>query len=402
LPALLDPTALAEWIHEWPLGTDREMRRRVFEVGTRIRQYELPLYLVEVDDDEQGRDLLRQIFFRVNASGRSLEWADVHDALYGRKSGHPGTTEELANELASLGMGLPDRALLTTCVLAARGLDVTQSLAEHHRRDPRVLEGAVGDALPALRQALAFLKGRAEIPHLRLLPRSMVLEVLARFFAVHPEPSARTLELLIRWTWRVFAGNYHLDERTLERRAITAAAADEDTAVQRLLELLPRAPVHMKLPATFDARTAESRLVSLFLAAMAPRHLADGQLVDVASLLESEGVESFQPVLRSRTEKVAGHGGPENRLIHPRVPQMQRAILQRSKLYGPHDAVLASHSIGADALAALEGGDVGGFFERRRASLESGLTQLLSRLAGWERGDRDRPSIEQILRRVEP
>jgi len=400
LPVLLDATVLAEWIHKWPHSKEEQLRRNVFEAGSRIREYKLPRYLVDAPDDEAGSDLLREIFFRVNKFGKVLSWDEVHDALYGRKGGVPSTTRELSDELAELGMGRPDEGQVATCLLALRGLDVTRPLAEHHRKDPRVLEGAIADALPALRQALAFLRKRGEIPHLRLLPRAMVLEVLTRFFGEHPEPSARTLELLVRWVWRVLVGEHTLDERTLERRTLAAVGTDEEDSIQAMLELLPRtAPTKIALPATFDARTAESRVAMLALASLAPRRFSDGELMDVSLLVEDHGADAFSPIIRSRGE-LAGVRGPENRVLHS-AQGIREAIEGRTSSLGLPDPVLESHAITTSSMQALARSDEQGFLSERRARMEATLQSVAMRLAGWRRGDRDRPSIERLLRQTD-
>jgi hypothetical protein len=399
LPALLDASALQEWIHGWAHAKEAELRRRVFEAGARIRDYKLPRYVVDAPDDEEGRSLLREIFFRVNKSGRPLDWAEVHDALYGGSGRAPSTTRELAEQLATLGMGRPDQGLLTNCLVALRGLDVTRPLAEHHRRDPDAVRGAVVEALPVLRQALAFLTKRAAIPHLRLLPRTMILEVLTRFFAKHPEPSARTLDLLVRWVWRALTGEHGLDERTLERRAIAAVGDDEEDSVQAMLRLVPRKPPeHFALPPTFDARTAESRVALLALASLSPRRFSDGQPLDIAALIDENDVDAFAQIVRPGPDRPSGAGAPENRILHAGPGTMRRLIIERVSSLGFQDLVLQSHAITPSCAQALADGHVETFLAERRARIEAALRALALRLGGWQRGDRDRPTIGHILR----
>lgn len=400
LPAMLDATRLSEWVHEWSLGGDRDLRKRVFEAGSRIREYKLPRYLVEAPDDETGRDLLREIFFRVNNSGRALEWNEVHDALYGQKGEAPSTTKELSDELALLGMGRPDESLIINCLLAFRGLDVTRPLAEHRRRDPHVLRGAASEALPVLKQALTFLRGRAFIPHLRMLPRTMLLEVLARFFALHPEPNRRTLDLLSRWVWRALVAKYAMDERTLERRALAAVHADEELSIQKMLDLLPRQPTeHVLLPESFDARTAESRVALLGLAFLGPKNLQDGTRFDIAQLVEAHGVDAFVPVIRNSPRQSAGESGPENRLLHAPVHRLVEIVVARAG-NKDRDAVLRTHAITPEAVRALRDGDEVEFLALRRKALQLALQKMATDLTGYGRRDNDRPSIAHLLKRA--
>jgi hypothetical protein len=70
---LLDASGLSEWVFHWKHGRDPSLRTTVFEAGSRIRQYRIPLYVVDTDDEY----LLRDIFYRTNNYGKSLEWEDV-------------------------------------------------------------------------------------------------------------------------------------------------------------------------------------------------------------------------------------------------------------------------------------------------------------------------------------
>ena len=134
LNVLLDATELGEWLMDSPFR-ERELRRRVFEAGRRIREYSFPLYVVEQDDDDEKT--LREMFYRVNKSGRPLEWEDVYGALFGNTGGEPSTLEALASTLRELGMGKPDREALLPMVVASAGLDPTRNLRDHisARRD---------------------------------------------------------------------------------------------------------------------------------------------------------------------------------------------------------------------------------------------------------------------------
>lgn len=237
----------------WSHGREDELRRVVFEAGRRLREYRVPLYVIESDDE----DAVRAIFHRVNTAGKPLSWTTVHDALYGHKSGPPSTLGALASQLEELGMGaLDEETQLLPCLVAMRGLDVTRPSGEHLQRDATVLDGAVAEAVPVLRRVLGFLRVDAEIPHLRLLPSSAPLVVLARLFTLHPEPNERCTTLLVRWVWRWFlsrdTGEHIRDERALKRRGIAEIDDDLEASVQRLLELVRHDP-----PANFVALTAD-------------------------------------------------------------------------------------------------------------------------------------------------
>ena len=395
VPLLLDAAQLGEWVLEWPHRSNKEFTKRAFEAGKRIREYRVPLYVISTDDVE----VLRDIFFRVNNSGKSLKWNEVFDALYGHEGSVPSTTTQLARELAPFGMGKIEPGELTACLLALRGLDVTRTLAEHRRKDPDVLRGAVADALPVLKQVLSFLRARAGIPHLRLLPRTLPIEVLTRFFALHTEPNARSLELLTRWVWRSLLGNENYDERTLRRRAIAAVNQDEEESIQALLELVPRGAQIITVPTSFDARSADSRRALLALASLRPQNLLSDEQLDVAALIEAADVDAFRTVVYPRrAEKIPLVQGPANRVIHPKIPELRRVIAKR--LDGNGEAILATHAITLPAAKALAAGHFAEFLMLREAAMRKTIEQLGATRAGWGRGDRDRPSLSYLLRRA--
>lgn len=203
---------------------------------------------------------------------RSGSWMAVYNALYGHKGAEPASLEDLAVELERLGMGRPDEgSQLLPCLVALRGLDVTRSFGEHLRQDPHALEGVASEAAPVLREVLGFLRANAGIPHLRLLPHSVPLPVLTRFFKLHREPSERSLTLLVRWLWRSFLHPL-LEERAARRRGVAAIQErDEEGSVQALLAHVGADPSGPFRVTDFDAHSAHSRLAMLALADLQPR-----------------------------------------------------------------------------------------------------------------------------------
>ena len=399
---MLDASVLSEWVFQWRHGSDPRLRTTLFQAGARIRQYEIPVYIVETDDEQ----LLRDIFYRINNFGQSLKWNEVHDALFGRRDDHPSTLGELAAELQKLGMGRPEERDLLSCVTAFKGLDVTRNISEHYRKDADVLTRAVQEALPAVRGVLSFFRRNAEIPHLRLLPRSIPLVVLTRFFGLYPDPKPRTLDLLVRWTWRTLLSASFLDERTLLRHGVDAIQKeDEEESVQRLLALVPRErQIAYALPPRFDARAADSRLALLGLSSLRPLSLKAELPVDVAALIERDGVAAFRRILP--TEDRSGNS-PANRILLPGSGSARkelaaftwRAVLSELEEEELDDsAVLRSHAFTPPAVKAFMNRDTQAFVRERTKTIEEAVNSLGERLAAWSRTDR--PSISYLLQQV--
>jgi hypothetical protein len=249
-----------------------------------------------------------------------------------------------------------------------------------------------------LRQALSFLRQHACVPHLRLIPRFFVLEGLGRFFAKHPEPRPRSLDLLTRWVWRVFLADRAFDERTFRRASVASISDDEEASVQALLDLAPRERVVLTVHERFDARAARSRLAMLALAELGPRELAEGRPVDIAGLLEDVGAGAFRPIVPPRPNSASTLHGPSNRIFLPGKGSARAELVRFINL--PHSAVsmLESHGIDASGVDALLRGDGAAFAAARTRVILASLERIGDRLAGWGREDRDRPSIGYLLR----
>jgi len=392
---LLDASTLSEWVFNWKHAKDSDLRKSVFEAGARIRQYEVPLYVVETGDEK----LLRDIFYRINDSGKKMKWEDIHDALFGRKSDEPSTLSGLADELKALGIGRPSEDQLLSAIIAFKGLDATRSISEHYRRDPEILRDAVSEALPALRQVLIFLKTHAEIPHLRLLPRSLPFFILTKFFGLYPEPNSRTITLLVRWTWRTLLGIKSVDERTLLRHSLDAIEGKEpEKTMQKLLGQIPRTKKDLDytLPPRFDARAADSRIILIALSSLHPLHPENEKPIDIAELIEEYDLNAFRKIISVGTEATYE---PSNRiLLPPSVKGARKELVDLINREGSDSEVLKSHCIDQNAAELLKYGNFNDFLSCRGKLLMEIVDSFGSRLAAW--GINDRPSIRYILQQT--
>jgi hypothetical protein len=402
LTQLLDTSKLTEWVSNWKHGHDQRRCRVVFEAGSRLREYKVPMYVVEVG--EHDSQLLGDIFHRINSGGKPLKWPVIHDALYGARSavGQPATLTELADALADLAMGRVNEQDLLRCLIAFEGLDVTRSPDEHHRAQPDFLDGTAAQALPTLRRVLGFIREHGKIPHERLLPRTAPLIVLTRFFRLHPEPTARSIELLTRWLWRSLLAIKQFDERTFQRRGVSDIDEHEEPSVQRLLAFLPRDnPGTFSYPDHFDAQAADTRITLLGLVSLTPRDLDSGQPLDVAvlidALIDESGHAEFRRILSRSDGALAGHLA--NRILLPGTGAARAQLLAYIESVHRTDAILSSHAITPAAADALRDKQPERFLANRHHALRDATTAMCDRLAAW--GHSDRPSIDFLLESAE-
>jgi Protein of unknown function DUF262 len=394
LSVLLDAGQLSEWMFGWSHGRDPALRMGVFEAGRRLREYRVPVYIIDTDDE----NVLREIFFRVNHAGKPLNWAEVHDALHGHRGQEPSTVTALKDQLSTLGMGrLDDEQHLYPALMAFCGVDMSQSFGDHLRGTPERFTGVVAEAAPSLRKALSFLRTRAEIPHLTLLPYSAPLVILTRFFKEHPEPNLRTQTLLVRWIWRSFM-KLVFDDRAAIASGLALISEDEEASAQRLLgqeEGGFSSPGH--LPMRFDALDSHSKIWFLSLWSLRPLQLSPGREgthhpIDLGEVLEASD-QGSRPLLARGV--IPNETTVANRILLSGQGSAEREVESFIQRVGPEHPVLVSHAISKKCALALRDRDWELALMEREQSLFEVLSDFSGRLAEW--GHSDRPSIDYLL-----
>ncbi len=376
----LDATALSEWV---PSGLAKEDKRRYFEIGQRLREFLIPIYTVEGDD----LDVLREVFDRVNSTGKSLSREDVFQALVGSRIAR-GDTSGLAivnGACEQSGFGAIEESTLLKVFEAVRGDDVGKANVRK-LGDLDAVEADLERTSRSVQSAIGFLQ-TIGVPHNSVLPYELPLLVLARFFTLHPAPSQRTLTLLRRWFWRgCLTQRLAGSSGTLQQHIDAVTCESEHTSVQQLLALtgtsndtysgLAELTVENALLAV-SAQTAMAKSVLCALFARAPRSLVDGEKLTAAELFDAGAAESLRS-LQKPDSWIA------NRLLHPKVPgtSAMRLILECED-----EAALLSHDITREALGSLRTGDMAGFYELRAAAQREHLRRFFDKRAEWTRDD---------------
>jgi hypothetical protein len=425
-----DPNDCQEWALEH-VARDPERRSLAFQVGTALRDFEIPAIVVESDDERQ----LRQIFDRVNTAGRRLRRDEVFRALHeGFGGASPDTVASVAREVAELGSGtLPVTWVQRTAEVLA-GIDPTRK-RNAMDRDPGRHSEILKATLDPLRRTVEFLIDDAHVVRTELVPHYWVVPILARIFQRFPDLHERNRALLARWLWRgALSGRHSANNSPAFRSMIRAASrSTESDSVQALLELVPRdreaagalpsacqlistplrglhAGARMAICAFMSARPLDldasdtafelSRLLpeetdgaqeptaaedpaKLLLAALlrAPR------LVEPARGVSSPGLASIANlVLVERTSPIVDEHGL---VILDRLAQLGATELGRNLLDG--------HAFTAQAIAAIQaGGDGAGVLAARMLELERRALQFFEARARWGDPDLDRPPMATL------
>lgn len=390
LSVVLDASRLMEWILAQP-NLSKDQWKLLFDLGKRIREYQVPAYVVETDDE----GVLRKIFHRTNSTGKRLEASEVFDGLFGAVGpAHPATLKQLGQSLVDLEFGRLQESYLLNALLAIRGLPLDRPFAEV------LAQGDSADGLrraeSALREAIVFLKHDAGIPHVELVPYMLPLIVLSKFFDRFPTPKVRSRALLRRWLWRAsLAGR--LTGATLGMRQHLACVADgrEEESVQRLMALSGADPTVAALKLdSFSFQTARTKMHCCALASLGPRDLKTGKPVVLDKVLSvKEGQADRIPAVVAQTSGLRGEvGGLANRLL---VPWLSPKPLRAAIAGVAHGPILTSHAISEEAHRALNESRLAAFLSLRKDALERVVATFFSRQAEW--GADDTPSLASMI-----
>lgn len=390
LHLVLDAALLSAWVPSWMSIEDK---RRYFELGKRIREHKLGLYIVE----HAEIDALRHVFDRINSTGKPMRRDEVFDALIGSQIGQEGNTGlALVNaQLADLGFGAIEPTTILKAFEAIRGDKVG-------KLDPRTLRVADAEVdlirtAKALRATVTFLRATAHVPHVAVRPYELPMVVLARFFALHDHPSERSLILLRRWLWRGSLNERLGGASGSMQQHVDYVTENEAESVQALLRLTG-SPGGLSFDdaeweSTIAASMASARGKALICALLAqqPRDLVTGERLD-PNVLFCDGVtEVLRPIVRGSSGVHTGRG-VINKLLHPPGSAARSLILECTD-----EAALFSHGIDAEARDGLRRGDVEKFFTRRGASLRRATEAFFARNTELDRDDA--PPIAALTRR---
>lgn len=386
LARCFDAADFQEWLFDFVQSTgQRELIERASDLATRIRNYRVPIYVVETDSIE----VAKEIFRRTNQAGRGLSAHEVFAALAPADMHADLRPEVIAGRLAGI-LGPVEPNVVAKAARALVTDDVTGTSSRLNVPDHNTW---MRDTERALTAALRFIRD-CKVVHTRLLPAGPTpLVTLARFFSRHPQPSDRNLRLLRRWLWRgFFAEALGSDAKTL-RRAVVAITDDEDGSVQTLLEQVPKAAADYRLPLEFDARNGMARLAALVMALQNP--VAPGRPPEsefeydgdaVFDWFEAHGARVFARFPPSDKR-------PATRFITPGVStaKLREELLAWAAEDSRHPA-LASHLVDEAAAKALLDGDLGRFVELRQQAVLEAARSVHAALG--EPDHTDRPMLQ--------
>ena len=239
---LFDFESAWQWFEE---NTEfQALRGRYQEAFNTFNAVSVPATVLEGADE----DKLRVIFDRINQSGKKLKSFEVFEALNSSVS-DGRTLRSISDAVAhSTNFGLLSEDQVLNVLKARRHpdymRDVRDEFGDERRRNSDFPDEDRDEAYAqtelVLKRATRFLQDNCCIPHVTLLPYSAILVVVARFFALFPEPKRRNKELLKRWVWRTIVKTIEgtISSGNVQTRTFLKSVrrGDESDSVQELLE----------------------------------------------------------------------------------------------------------------------------------------------------------------------
>lgn len=384
-----DSFKLLSWLDAWPLHRERpELAKRAIALSKALREFQIPATIV-LDASEPT---LRLIFKRVNTSGVAMGEADVFEALYGQP-GRPVTAA--CARIAEMGFGHPHEELFVSALKAVENIDPRRSFLDS-KRELEVSENAVDRTEAALQRTIGFFVDAVGIPHLDLLPFTLPLILLARFFHLYPAVEPRSELLLVRWVWRGILSTDHANDNadrvaTLQRKM----TGDPAVVVEALNASLDSDIMIPGATTQWNEDSSPTSVCALALLALGPQDPATGLPVSFDSLQERLEEETLLHMFVPIPQPTVG-----SRALNQFFVADPAALTHLLSVDAPvSDAVLASHALDRAMLAAYNAGDISGFELARMERLNWQIIRFCRERAGLD--ESDRPSIAAIVARAE-
>ncbi|QHC57526.1 DUF262 domain-containing protein [Rathayibacter sp. VKM Ac-2760] len=360
---------------------DLEMADRL---GGAIRDYRVPAYLVAEADEK----VLREVFDRVNSSGKPISRAQVFHALFTRES-DDSSPRTVVENLQAAGFGRIEESRVIQSLLAIRGGDVQRDLHDEFSSNEDPTEW-YDHTEQSLFRVIEFIKS-CGIPHALLLPLTLPIPILAAFFHLHPEPDTWTKKLLARWLWRGLISGFGREsgQTPALRRGVRtvnpikgdqSAAPGEFGAVKQLLDILPTMQAS-SLPTTpFITKTSSARFILLSLLTLRPL-TPNAEALDTAESLDRSGFQSVGQLIPGSRSDAANRG-----FWAPEWPQLNGQ---------EEPMILHSHAVSDLASSYLRDKNYDQFRVARRAEIDRLSKTFMERKI--EDGALTRPPLDALI-----
>lgn len=381
LREIADTMEFLTWLRHLTDNDDAEsLINSANRIAKAIRDYKIPAYIVRTEDQA----IVREIFNRLNNTGKSLTDSEVFNAIYGRKDdGEPIDLSSVRTAFEKHGFGVVKEQDLLKSLLAILGVDVNIKLSKARDRlksyDEKMIHEVISRLNSVLETVIFFLKKYANISHLLLLPYPFLLIPLIKFFYFFPKASDESRESLSRWLWKGTVSDlfYRITAQPMTKILANIKGDNEIGCVTNLMKQLKNIYPEIKMKYVGLANSA-TKMFCNYLMSLKPKNFFTGEGFDVQKIIEEEGAKAFQTFSRISNE-VSDEDlekGFCNKFFYP------SSEIRRIRIDDIHPQILQSHAIPAEAMTYWKKGDIEAFLKIRDNFLKEELKKYLAERCG--------------------
>jgi len=388
LREIADTMEFLTWLRHLTDKTDKNEAESLINSANRvakaIRDYKIPAYIVKTGDQA----IVREIFNRLNNTGKSLTASEVFNAIYGRKDdGEPIDLSSVRTTFKKYGFGTIEEQDLLKSILAI--LDVAVNIKLSKARDTlknyneKIIHETITHLHDVLETVMSFLKEYAGISHLSLLPYSFLLIPLIKFFYLFPKASEESKEKLSRWLWRgTVSGLFH--RITAQPMTEILANIKEDNEIRCLTSLMAMEKLKNIYPEIkmkyVGKANATTKIFYNYLVFLKPKDFITSKEFDIQAIIEEEGAKAFQTFSRIRNKAVISDEHLEkgfcNKFFYP------SSEIRQIRIDNIHPQILQSHAIPIESIRHWKEGSIEEFLRIRNNFLKEELKKYLAERCG--------------------
>ncbi len=346
-----------------------------------IRDYKIPVYLVESDENE-----VREIFQRLNDMGKSLEESDIFNAIVsGREENNSDRIQDIQKIIEEKGYGIPkDNTLLKsiyaisdiplgkTSIKKVKDPDTKNKIAELSKEIPNIYD-----------KVMTFLQKIADIDHILLLPYyNVTLIPLMKIFYHFPEPSNSLQEHISSWIWKASLSEAHKNIQyqgmNIILKKIYKNQNDEENLINGLLnEEFENLNIDKFEVKKFNFRTAKVKILCCSLLSESPKNLETEEILDFRKIFLQHNTDSFKYILPSNKVSKEHLAMPGNRIFNHDISQKSYSNLLETAFNYVSEETLLSHFIDNYAIELFQEEMFEDFIEHRTSLMNEKAREFL-------------------------
>lgn len=349
-----------------------------------IRDYKIPVYLVESDENE-----VREIFQRLNDMGKSLEESDIFNAIVsGREDNKSDRIQDIQEILEEKGYGIPKDNTLLKSMYAINDIKLGTTAIEKVKKneDTKNNFANLSKDIPNIYdKVMTFLQKFADIDHLLLLPYpNVTLIPLMKIFYHLPEPSDNLQKHISSWIWKASLSEAHKNPKDQGMNVILKKISENQNNEEKLINgLLNEEFENINIDnfevKRFNFRAAKVKILCCSLLNESPKHLETKEILDFRKIFQQHNTDSFKYIFSSSSQKLSKEhlAMPGNRIFNHDLSQKSYPNLLETAFNNVSEETLLGHCIDNYAIELFQEKKFEDFIEHRTSLMNEKAREFL-------------------------